>query len=76
MKISDVKRKFKNTWVLAQVLKEDELNQPVEVKPIIANKDRNKIYEKIATLPKGTHVATLYTGKVSGTFTFNVNAKI
>lgn len=76
MKISEVKRKYKNTWVLAEVIKENELNEPVEVKPVMASKDRNKLYERIATLPKGTHVATLYTGKVSGAFIFNASFKI
>lgn len=76
MKVAEVKKKFKNTWVLAEVLKEDELNQPIEVKPIMSSDDRNKLYDKIATLPKGTHVATLYTGKISGTFLFYVNSKI
>lgn len=76
MKVAEVKKKFKNTWVLAEVLKEDELNQPIEVKPIMSSDDRNKLYDKIATLPKGTHVATLYTGKISGVFLFHVNSKI
>lgn len=76
MKVAEVKKKFKNTWVLAEVLKEDELNQPIEVKPIMTSDNRNELYDKIATLPKGTHVATLYTGKISGTFLFYVNSKI
>lgn len=75
MKVTEVKKKFKNTWVLAEVLKEDELNQPVEVKPIMTNKDRYKLYGKISTLPKGTHVATIYTGKVKGAFLFYVSTK-
>lgn len=70
MKIPEVRKKFKNTWVLAEVLKENELNQPVEVKPIMVNKDRNKLYDKIATLPKGTTVATIFTGKIKGAFLF------
>lgn len=76
MKVAEVKKRFKNTWVLAEVLKQDELNQPVDVKPIMASDDRNKLYDKIATLPRGTHVATLYTGKISGAFLFYVNPKI
>lgn len=76
MKISEVKKKYKNTWVLAQVLKENELTQPVDVKPILTSNDRNKLYDKIATLPKGTHVTTFYTGKVTGAYIFNVYVKI
>lgn len=71
MKIADVKKKFKNTWVLAEVIKMNDLNEPVEVKPIMASNDRNKLYEKIPTLPRGTKVATLYTGKVTGAFLFS-----
>lgn len=70
MKISEVKKKFKNTWVLMEVLKENELNQPIDVRPIKANKDRNKLYEAIPKVPKGKTVATLYTGKTSGSFLF------
>lgn len=70
MKIPDVKKKYKNTWVLAEVLKENELTQPVDVKPIMASKDRNELYDKIATLPKGITVATIYTGKIKGAFLF------
>lgn len=76
MKIATVKKRFKNMWVLAEVVKENKLNQPVEINPIMASNDRNKVYERIASLPKGTHVATFYTGKISGTFIFNVNIKI
>lgn len=70
MEIAKLKKKYKNTWVLAEVLKENKLNQPVDVKPLAVNKDRNKIYEAIAKVPKGTPIATLYTGKVQGTYVF------
>lgn len=68
MKINELKRKYKNVWVLAEVLKESRFNEPIDVKPILASKNRNNIYEKIAKLPKGKKVATLYTGKISGSF--------
>ena len=76
MKISEVKKKYRNRWVLAEVLKEDGLNRAIDVKPIVTNTDRDKIYDKIATLPKGTHVTTFYTGKISGTFILNVTIKV
>lgn len=76
MKINEVKKKFKDMWVLAEVIKEDKLNQPVDVKPIISSKDRYKLYKKISTLPKGTHVATIYTGEIKGAFLFYVSTKI
>lgn len=76
MKINEVKKKFRNTWVLAEVIKEDGLNQPVEVKPIVSSKDRYKLYKKISDLPKGTHIATIFTGEVKGAFLFYVPTKI
>lgn len=68
MKIAEVKKKYKNKWVLAEVLKENSLNQPVDVKPLFASKDKNAIYDKIATVPRGKTVTTIYTGKISGSF--------
>lgn len=68
MKINEIKRKYKNVWVLAEVLKESKLNEPLEMKLILTSKDRNKIYERIAKLPRGKKVTTLYTGKISGSF--------
>lgn len=76
MKVSEVKKKYKNKWVLAEVLKQDKLNQPVDVKPIMASKDRYELYKKISTLPKGTHVATIFTGEVKGAYLFYVSTKI
>lgn len=70
MKIVELKKKFKNKWVLAEVLKENELNQPVDVKPIMASTDKNEIYDRIAKVPKGKILATLYTGKFKGLYTF------
>ena len=76
MKISEVNKKYKNTWVLAEVLKQDELNRPVEVRPIMTNKDKDKIYDRMAKLPRGSKVATLYTGKITGAFLFYADSKI
>ena len=76
MKISEVNKKYKNKWVLAEVLKQDKLNQPVDVKPIMSSKNRYDLYKKMATLPRGIHVATMYTGEVKGAFLFYVSYKI
>lgn len=70
MKISELKKKFKNKWVLAEVIRENKRNEPVEIKPILISGDRNKIYEKMAKVPRGKTVTTLYTGKVAGSFLF------
>ena len=74
MKISEVNKKYKNKWVLAEVLKEDGLNRAVEVKPIATGKDKNDIYDKLANLSEkktsGKTFTTIYTGKVSGAYLF------
>ena len=78
MKISEVNKKYKNKWVLAEVIKEDEFHKPLDVKPIMANKDRDIIYSKIATLPRSKEklYTSLYTGKMTGVFIFlNVKSK-
>lgn len=62
MKIANLKKKFKNQWVLAEVLKEDTLNRVVEAKPIFHSKERNKVYAALSKVGKAKHVATIYTG--------------
>jgi len=64
MKISEVNKKYKNQWILAEVLEQDELSQPIKVKVITRSSDRDKIYEEIARLPRGFRVTTFYTGKI------------
>ena len=77
MKISEVNKKYKNKWVLAEVLKEGESGEPLEVKPIMASKDRDEIYDKIATLPRSQDklYTSLFTGKMTGVYIFYVNIK-
>lgn len=64
MKVSTLKRKFKNQWVLAEVLKEDRLNRVVEVKPIKHSKNRKEVYDALSRVKKAKHVTTIYTGKL------------
>lgn len=64
MKISTLKKKYKNKWILAEVLKEDKLNKLIEVKPLVVSNKRDEVYESLAKLKKGSHVATIYTGAV------------
>jgi hypothetical protein len=60
MKISDIKKKYKNEWVLLKVDKTDELNQPIAGKLIAHSKNRDDVYSKMKKT-KG-HTYTLYTG--------------
>ena len=70
MKIAELKKKFKNTWVLAEVLKEDRLNRPIEVVPLISLDDRDELYDKLDSLPNskkiGKTFTNFYTGKMTG----------
>jgi len=79
MKISDLKKKYKNKWILAEVIKETKQHTVIEMKPLIISDKRDKIYKSLANLKKGAHVATFYTGKVPPkgmSFTFYVSIKI
>lgn len=64
MKMATLKKKYKNQWVLAEVVKEDKLNQVVKAKPIAHSKNREVIYRTLSKVKKGKHVTTLYTGKL------------
>lgn len=64
MKISTLKKKFQNEWILAEVLKEDKYNRVQEAKPIFHAKDRTGVYEALAKVKHKTHLATIYTGKL------------
>lgn len=64
MHIDSLKKKFKNQWVLVEVLKEDTLNRVVEAKPIAHGKNRDEVYAALSRVHKNTHVATVYTGKI------------
>jgi hypothetical protein len=64
MKVSELKKKYKNQWVLAEVLKENKLNQLVEVKPILISSDRDEVYAALAKVKRGSHMATIFTGKI------------
>lgn len=79
MKIADLKKKYKNKWVLAEITRESETHQVIEMKPLIISDNRDKVYKSLAKLKKGAHVATLYTGEIPPkgmSFTFHVSIKI
>ncbi len=79
MKMTDVKRKYKNKWILAKVLKEDKLHNILELKPIVVSNERKQVYESLARLKKGAHVATIFTGDLPQkgmVFAFHVEIQI
>lgn len=62
--VEQIKNKYKNEWVLVEVLEEDELGRPTKVKLIAHSKNRDDIYEELDNIETGKHVATLYTGEI------------
>lgn len=79
MKISDLKKKYKNKWILAKVKKMGQLQKVLEVKPLVISDNRDEVYRSLGKLKKGAHVTTFFTGEIPPkgmSFTFNVNIKI
>jgi len=79
MKITDLKKKFKNEWVLAEVLKENSLNQVLEVKPIAHSTDRAMVYSELNKVKGKKHLTTIFTGDLPQkemVYAFNAKSKI
>lgn len=64
MQIEELKKQYKDEWVLVEVLEEDELNRPTNVRLIAHSKNRDDIYEKLETIENMRHIATFYTGEI------------
>lgn len=62
-KIEDIKKRYKDEWVLVRVEKIDEIGQPTEVKLIAHSKSRDETYEAMRKT-KATDIAHFYTGEI------------
>lgn len=62
MKIEDIKKKYKDEWVLVEVERADETDRPTEGNVIKHSKARDEIYEEQRSV-KGD-IAIIYTGKI------------
>jgi hypothetical protein len=60
--IEEIKKRYKDEWVLLRVLKVDELDRPLEGEVIAHSKMREEVYEKQRQI-KGD-IALLYTGEI------------
>lgn len=60
--MEELKKKFKNEWVIIEIIEEDEFNEPKKVRVIANSKNRDEIYEKQKEL-KGD-IAITYTGEI------------
>lgn len=64
MTIKDIKTKYKNEWILAKVLKEDEARNLQKAKVLAHSKDREDVYDALLKVKPDLHVATFYTGSI------------
>lgn len=62
MTIEEIKEKYKNRWVLVEVVEEDELQRPVKVRFITHSKTRDEIHEALKEHKGYTY--HFYTGRI------------
>ena len=63
MKIEEVKKKYKDEWVLVEILKEDELGNPIKVKVLAHSKVRDDTYKALKDV-KDKYTYHFYTGEI------------
>lgn len=63
MTIETVKRRYKDEWVLAEVLEQDELGEPIKLKVLKHSKSRDEIDEALEEF-KYLFTYQFYTGKL------------
>lgn len=61
--IEEIKKKFKNEWVLVEVLEEDELGRTMSGKVIAHGKNRDETYAALKET-KGKYTFHFYTGEI------------
>lgn len=63
MKLNEVEKEYRDEWVLAEVLKEDESGEPTEVKVIAHSKNRDDTYNAMPQA-KDKYTYHFYTGTI------------
>lgn len=63
MEIEEIKKRYKDEWVLVEVLKEDEQGMPVDVRLIIHSKNRDDTYKSMIE-NKEKYTYHFYTGEI------------
>lgn len=63
MRIDYVKKKYKDEWVLVEILKEDELGNPIEVEVLAHSKIRDDTYRALRNA-KDKYIYHFYTGEI------------
>ena len=68
MKLSTIKRKHKDKWILAKVEKTDEAGEVVEAKTLATSKSKHYIYKRAKDLKdKHQHFTIFFAGKPTPT---------
>lgn len=63
MNIEDVKKKYKDEWVVVEVVKEKKNGTPVEVKVLAHSNSRDETYAALQQA-RGKYVYHFYTGEI------------
>lgn len=63
MRIDEVKKKYRNEWVLVEISKEDDLGNPIDVKVLAHSKARDDTYHALRNT-EGKYTYHFYTGKI------------
>ena len=63
MKLKEIEEKYNDEWVLAEVLKDDEFGEPIELKVIAHSKNRDDTYDAMKKV-KDKYSYHFYTGKI------------
>lgn len=62
MKVEELKKEYKDEWLLIKVEKTNELNEPIEGTLVAHSKSRDEIYEKMKDVEG--HTYTVYAGEI------------
>ena len=63
MNIEELKKQYKNEWVLVEVLKEDQSGRPLNIKLIAHSKNRDDTYGAMKKT-KAKYTYHFYTGEI------------
>ena len=63
MKINEIKKKYKDEWVVAEILKEDRLGEPIEIRVLAHSKSRDDTYKALRKT-KDKYTYHFYTGEI------------
>jgi len=61
--IEEIKERFKDEWVLVEVLERDEMNRPTKGRIIAHSRNRDDTYNAMATV-EAKHLYHFYTGDI------------